>query len=256
MASGAPDQLVYLSNRPAVLAETLGYVRHFMPWVREAVVLTPAASLPELRSATAAVEGIDVVLVDETTVLSAAEQSSLSALHHGDRNTLLRRALLSRGPVDDVFLQSDDDYRPLKPIEADVFASDGRIVPYACHDLALYWRNESPFDRVQHVSYLVLSYLGAEHLCFASHMPQAIDKALALEAFAVAEKLTGGTEFDEWSLPINYGRLLAPERYAEPRTFRTMCWPQYPHEWPYWRRPEDLSFENFYPELYAKGRLF
>ena len=49
---------------------------------------------------------------------------------------MLRHALLARGPVDDVFLQSDDDYRPLKPIGAELFATDGRIVPYACYDLA------------------------------------------------------------------------------------------------------------------------
>ena len=28
-------QIAYISNRPAVLAETLTYVRHFMPWVSE-----------------------------------------------------------------------------------------------------------------------------------------------------------------------------------------------------------------------------
>jgi hypothetical protein len=254
MASGAPDQLVYLSNRPAVLAETLGYVHHFMPWIRQAVVLAPTSCLDELKRATDA-SGIDVVLVDEGALLTPQEQASLPS-RHGERNTTLRRALLARGPVDDIFLQSDDDYRPLKPVDSSLFAEDGRLVPYAYYDLALWRRNESSYDRGQHISYLVLSYLGAGTLGFASHMPQAIDKALAIESFDVAERVTGGIEFDEWSLPINYAIQQAPERFTAPRTFRTMCWPQYPHEWPYWRRPEDLTFENFYPELYQPGRLF
>ena len=252
MASGAPDQLVYLSNRPAVLAETLGYVRHFMPWVRQAVVLTPGPE--DVTRATADID-LDVVVLDESTLLTASERQALPN-RHGERNTTLRRALLARGPVDDVFLQTDDDYRPLKPVDPSLFVEDDRLVPYAFYDLAQWRRNESSFDRVQHVSYLVLSYIGAGTLGFASHMPQAIDKALAVESFDVAARITGGLEFDEWSLPINYAIQQEPKRYATPRTFRTMCWPQYPHEWPYWRRPEDLTFENFYPELYQPGRLF
>jgi hypothetical protein len=68
--------------------------------------------------------------------------------------------------------------------------------------------------------------------------------------------MTGGTTFCEWSFPLNYAQLMAPERFTDPSTFLTMCWPMHPHEWPYWRRPADLAFENFYPELYAPGALF
>jgi hypothetical protein len=251
MDGGAPDQIAYLSNRPAVLAETLDYVRHFMPWVRQAVVVAPAAALEQLRR----IEGDkpELVLVDERTLLAAGEQLPDG---HSARNAFLRRAMLERAPLDDVFLQSDDDYRPIKAVAPDLFVEDGRIVPYAFYDLAHWRRNESTYDRVQHASYLLLSYLGAGHLCFASHMPQAIDKALAAEAFDEAERITGSIEVCEWSLPQNYGAFVAPDRFAEPRTFRTMGWPQYPHEWPYWRRPEDITFENFYPELYRPGRLF
>jgi len=35
-----------------------------------------------------------------------------------------------------------------------------------------------------------------------------------------------------------------------------MCWPRLPHEWPFWVRPEELVFENFYPDLYEAGQLF
>lgn len=240
-------QVAYISNRPAVLAETLSYVRHFMPWITQAVVLTPQ---PEaVKRATDGVD-LDVVVVSDSDVARDIPTS------HSARNAHLRKALYARGPVDDVVLQSDDDYRPLRPVPVTDFVDHGRLVSYCFYDLAKWRRNESTYDGVQHSSYLAMSYLGGPTLAYASHMPQPIDKALFAQAFAAAEKLSPTTPFCEWSLPLNHGRLVAPERFAEPRTFRTMCWPQYPHEWPFWRRPEDIAFENFHPEHYQPGHLF
>jgi hypothetical protein len=249
------EQIVYLSNRPEVLAETLGYVRHFMPWLTEAVVLSPAAAHEQLHRLTADHDGVRIVLVSEDDVLTASEKNALSASHSA-RNATLRRLMYERGPVADVFVQSDDDYRPLRAIEPSSFVADGRLVSYACHDLALWRRNETTYDRVQHASYLALSYLGAGHLNFASHMPQPIDRELFAASFAAAMSLEPSGAFCEWSLPLNHGRLIAPERFGAVRTFQTMCWPRYPHEWPYWRRPDPVSFENFHPELYESGGLF
>ena len=246
------DQLVYLSNRPGILAETLDYVRHFMPWVSSAVVLGPAATVEALTGLDV---GIRLELVDERRLLTADEQRSLSTSHSA-RNATLRRILYARGPVADVFLQSDDDYRPLRAIEPSFFVTDGRLVSYACHDLALWRRDDTTYDRVQHSTYLALSYLGAAHLNYASHLPQPIDRALFGAAFDAAMELDDAGAFCEWSLPLNHGRLVAPERFAAPRVYRTMCWPRYPHEWPYWRRPEQIAFENFHPELYEAGGLF
>jgi len=252
VAQATLDQLVYLSNRPGILAETLDYVRHFMPWAREAVVLGPASTIEALRGAD---PGIRLTLVDETALLTPAEARELSTSHSA-RNATLRRILYDRGPVADVFLQSDDDYRPLRPIAPSFFSDDDRLVSYACHDLALWRRNDTTYDRVQHSTYLALSYLGAGHLNFASHLPQAIDRRLFGAAFDATMELDPTGAFCEWSLPLNHGRLVAPGRFSAPRVYRTMCWPRYPHEWPYWRRPEQIAFENFHPELYASGGLF
>jgi hypothetical protein len=250
------EQIVYLSNRPEVLAETLGYVRHFMPWLTEAVVLAPMGAHEQLRRLTANDRGVRIVVVNEDELLTTSEKQALSSSHSA-RNATLRRLMYERGPVADVFLQSDDDYRPLRPIEPSSFVDDaGRLISYACHDLALWRRNETTYDHVQHASYLALSYLGAGHLNFASHMPQAIDRRLFASSFAAAMSLDPTGAFCEWSLPLNHGRLIAPERFGQVRTFQTICWPRYPHEWPYWRRPEALAFENFHPELYASGGLF
>jgi hypothetical protein len=244
---GGLRQAAYISNRPEVLAQTLTYVRHFLPWITQAVVLTPQPDA--VKRATDGLD-LDVVVVDDQDVATDVPTQ------HSARNAHLRKAFYARGPLDDVVLQSDDDYRPLKAVGAEAFVEDGRLVSYAFYDLPKWRRNESTYDGVQHSSYLALSYLGGPTLAYASHMPQPIDKALFAAAFAAAEALAPGTPFCEWTLPLNHGRLTAPERFAEPRTFRTICWPQYPHEWPFWRRPEDLAFENFHPEHYQPGHLF
>jgi hypothetical protein len=246
----ALTQVVFLSNRPAILAETLTYVRHFSPWLTEAVVLAPRATLTALG------EQPGVTAIAEDSLLSVAEMRSTPA-DHSVRNAWLRRLLAERGPLHDVFLQSDDDYRPLRPVTADDFLDGDRLISYACHDLALWRRKESSYDAVQHATYLALSYLGGPHLNYASHQPQPIDRQLFLDAFAAGLALDPDGPFCEWSLPLNHGRLVAPERFAPPRTFRTMCWPRWPHEgWTYWRRPEDIAYENFHPELYAAGGPF
>lgn len=247
-----PSQVVYLSNRPRILAETLSYVRHFLPWLTDVVVLAPRRALRDLDGA-----GTGVTGVAEEDLLTAAERSSPPA-DHGVRNAWLRRLLAGRGPLHDVYVQSDDDYRPLRPVPSSDFVDDaGRIVSYACHDLAMWRWSGSSYDDLQQATYLALSYLGAPHLNYASHMPQAIDRALLLEAYAAAAPLDPAAPFCEWSLPLNHGRLVAPARFAPARTFRTICWPRWPHEgWSYWRRPDDLAFENFHPELYDRGGLF
>ncbi len=243
-------QIVFLSNRPEVLRETLGHVRHFMPWADDVVVLAPAATLDRL-DAPVAVTGIP-----EEDLLGPDAREELASLDHASRNFTLRVALARSGAVQDLFLCSDDDFRPLKPIEPAFFVEDGRSIGYASYDLALWRRNETSFDRAQHASYQALTYLGCEHLSYASHMPMAVDREVLLEAAGAVGRLTDSMQFCEWTLTYNYGRRHHPERFTEPRPFVVMCWPQYPHEWPFWVRPPEYAFENFYPDLYLPGHLF
>jgi hypothetical protein len=243
-------QIVFLSNRPAVLRETLDHVRHFVPWADDVVVLAPAATLDRLDSP------VPVTRISEEELLAPDERADLAALDHASRNVTLRLALARSGALGDSFISSDDDYRPLKPIAPDFFVEDGRYVGYASYDLALWRRDETAFDRAQHASYQALTYLGCEHLSYASHMPMALDTQILLEAFDAVGRLTDSRQFCEWTLTYNYGRRHHPDRFTEPRPFVAMCWPQYPHEWPFWVRPPEYAYENFYPELYEPGHLF
>ena len=60
----------------------------------------------------------------------------------------------------------------------------------------------------------------------------------------------------EWALYFNIAAALHPERFAPPRPFHTLGWPQFGAEWPWWVTPERYSFENFYPDMYEPGHLF
>ncbi|MEZ5320814.1 MAG: hypothetical protein R2698_01800 [Microthrixaceae bacterium] len=244
-------QIVYLSNRPEVLGETLDHVRHFMPWVDRALVAVPTAMLDRFRRCA---EGAD--LVDESD-LTGRSPGELGALDHVRRNVTIRRALVSSGSVAERFLLSDDDYRPLKPVEESYFSdTEGRDVGFACHDLDAWTGDETPFDHAQHTTAAALAYLGHHRRAFGSHMPQLMRTAWWKEAFAAWDRLRDDSLLDEWSLYFNVAAALHPDRMGAPRPFETMCWPPHPHEWLLWERPPEFVFENFYPDFYTPGHVF
>ena len=111
----------------------------------------------------------------------------------------MRRALVSTDLVDDVFLLSDDDYRPLRPINESFFHSDGRDVGYYFHDLGAWSGSGTPFCDAQHVTNDVLSYLGAPRLAYGSHMPQIVRKSYWDEAFSLLDELRDDSMICEWA---------------------------------------------------------
>jgi hypothetical protein len=241
-------QLVTLSTRPEVLAETWAHVRQFMGWVDELVVVTPKALAPRF-----AIDGATVLSDEDVTALSTGQ---LSALDHTERNFTIRGGLGTRAEIDDVFLMSDDDYRPLKPVHPDLFLDGDRHRGFYFYDLDAWPGDSTTFDAGQHHTRELLGYLGYERLAYASHMPQIIRKAHLAEAWELADRLSPTRCLCEWAWYFNVARALHPGDYAEPQPFRTLCWPQYPNEWPWWIRPAEYVFENFYPELYLPGHLF
>ena len=244
-------QIVYLSNRPQVMRETWHHVRHFMPWVDRALVVAPAAQ----REAFASWTGSDVrVLADED--VSGRSTADLRALDHVRRNVTLRRALVAAGEVDDVFLLSDDDYRPMREVGADFFTADGLDVGYFSYELGEWPGFETPFDEAQHVTHDALAFLGLPHLAYGAHMPQLMRRELWTEAFDLFSTVSDDDMVCEWALYFNVAQHRHPERFAEPRPFEVMGWPQYGAEWPWWVRPERWTFENFYPDMYEPGHLF
>ena len=244
-------QVVYLSTRPEVFATTWGMVRRFMPWVTNAVVVTPQAKADEMVNL-----GLQSVTVLSDESVTGMTTDAITALSHVPRNVTLRRAVINRDEIEPVFLLSDDDYRPLKPISPEFFVDDGLHVGYFCYDLNEWPGRFEDFDRAQHTTLRVLRYLDFPQIMYGAHMPQVIDRELWNTAFGHFDRLMQQNMVCEWSLYFNIAPVIAPDRFASPRPFETLCWPRFPGEWPWWVDPNGPSFENFYPELYEANGLF
>jgi len=245
-------QIVYLSNRPQVMRETWQHVRHFMPWVDRAVVVAPESRHGEFG---AWIDPSEVTLLGDAAV-SGRSVADLAALDHVRRNVTLRRSLVAAGLVDDVFLLSDDDYRPLRPVAPEFFTDGTRDIGYFSYELGEWPGDETPFDEAQHVTHDALAYLGLPHLAYGAHMPQIMRRDLWDEAFELFATVSDDSMVCEWALYFNVAQHRHPERFAPARPFEVMGWPQYGAEWPWWVRPPRWTFENFYPDMYDPGHLF
>lgn len=249
-------QIVYLSNRPAVLAGTLTAVARCQSWVDHAVVCAPAKQHDEMRSTAADVWPHRLTLIDENE-LTGLDAAAISALGHVERNVTLRRAMVEGGHTDATFLLSDDDYRPLTTIPStDFIGDDGRHQGYWFYELAQWPGDQTSYDRAQIRTLGILQLLGMPTLAYGSHMPQIMTVVGWQRAFERSDSVGGGALVDEWSLYFNINAAEAPEQFAEPQPFRTLAWPQWPHQWPFVVRPDPIRFENHYPEHEAEGGLF
>lgn len=239
-------QIVYISNRSEIFSETLKYVRHFMPFVSDVVVICPS----EMKGQFLAVEPtLPVCVIPEEGLL---ENSLKDTPDHQARNWKLRAALPQCSSVDSEFIMSDDDYRPLFPVSPDVYRSQGKHVGYYYFDDLLSWPNYlSDYDMGQRTTGRLLRCKGFSRLSFSSHMPQIVNKKVlseAVDAFPEATQLA----IDEWSLYFNFALKEFPDGFTRPRKYRTLCW-AYPLSSKALSRPRDPLFENFYPHFYATG---
>jgi hypothetical protein len=242
-------QIVVLSTRPAVLAETVAHVAHFLPWVDRWLVVTPDRVASDIDAGPAG-----TVLSDED--LTGLTPDRLGQLDHTTRNFVIRGALATHDLVDAEFVMSDDDYRPIKPTGPDDFRRDGRDRAHYFYDLDSWPGVDTTFDEGVHNTRELMAYLGAERLAYGSHMPQLFRKDHWAEAFEIAERAMPDRPLCEWSVYFNIARHRHPDDFCDPEPFRTLCWPEYANEWPWWVRPSDYAFENFYPGLYRPGHLF
>lgn len=249
-------QIVYLSNRPAVLAGTLGAVARCQDWVDHAVVCAPASLHESIGNAVAEAWSRRLTLLDESEI-SQLSQSQISALGHVERNVSLRRAMVEGGHTDEVFLLSDDDYRPLTTIPVtDYIADDGRHHSYYFYELSRWPGDQTSYDLAQIRTLGILQLLGFPTLAYGAHMPQIMTVSGWRRAFELSDRVGGGALVDEWSLYFNTAMAEQPGAMAPPRPFRTLAWPQWPHQWPFHVRPDPIRFENHHPEHEATGGLF
>ena len=247
-------QIAYISNRPDIALGTLDFVEALMPWISHGVIVCPRSQLVHLERPR---RRLTITLLPEEELLDDLHARFEQTRDHQVKNWLLRSSLARHRAIDDEFLMSDDDSRPLRPITEAFFREDRRHHRFHTYDLAAWQAQATDYDAGQHQTRALLEERGYPTLSYSAHMPQIIDKALYAEVVDAFEDATRqGLAIDEWSLYFNVAPRLRPHRFQEPRLYETLCWPALPTDWDIGDHPDRLSFENYTPTLYTPGGLF
>lgn len=242
-------QIVYISNRPEILRGTLSSVLRYMPFVKAAVLVVPRNAQQNFSYAS---DLLPVEFIHDESLVNAVH----TRLDHQARDYLLRTSLSEQSSISEEFIMSDDDYRPIAPVDLSFFKSDGKYRSYYFYDLCDWVFDDTEFDRGQHNTCQLLRYLGYPHLSYASHMPQIICKDLLRAARDRFAPYSGELSLCEWATYFNHAHRHHPELFLPPEPYKTLCWPACVTCWPRAIEPDEYVFENFSPDLYARNRPF
>ncbi len=244
-------QMVVLTARNDDIMKSLPYIEEFMPFIKELVVCCPPQNVQSFKIKYNGRLSLKFITDDELL-----NGESLPKDHQA-RNFFLRCKLMDQDVLNDVFIMTDDDYRPMKPITKEFFIKDGRYQGYYFYDIRDWqgtYNNYTSFDKgafktrdflIQH-DYPVLQY--------SSHQPQIIDRHIFKEMLSVHKGIEY-KPYDEWSTYFNYGFYFYPDKF-KPCESVSMCWPGDMASWDVHHVPREYFFENYYEELYKEGQMF
>lgn len=244
-------QLVVLTARNDDILSTLPYLEKYMPFVTEIVICCPDNNVDELREKYSGRFTLKFLTDCEIIDGKALPED------HATRNYFLRCLMMKKAVIDDVFIMTDDDYRPLRQISVSDFVRDGRYVAYYCHDLNEWggtYANPTSFDVGMKKSRKFLSEHGYPTMMYSSHQPQIIDKRIFNE---MTEKYPNVIDSGlcEWCTYFNYGVGTYPDMF-EVVPYISMSWPGANTDWKLYTVPKEFAFENHYSELYSPNRIF
>ena len=244
-------QLVLLTARFDDAQALLPYVDRFMPFIDRVLLLCP----DELAARRAELDGgrLSLSFLCDSQILAGEPLPE----DHAKRNFFLRCRAMKSDLLEDVFIMSDDDYRPMTTIGKDVFVDEDGYKGYYSYDLRK-WLGAShkftSFDEAVFAEREFLAENGYPTRQYASHMPQIIEKAIFLEMLDEH----GGIEtkgYLDWDVYFNYLQAKYPS-LLEVRPYVAMCWPGSAAEWPISVKPPRYLFENHYPQFYVENRIF
>lgn len=244
-------QMVFLSARPEPLLCTLPYIVRFMPFIKEIVVCCPD------RMAEYLAKNYDLDL--KLTVIT---DSQLLAGHelpqdHSTRNFFLRCLAMQRDELDDEFIMSDDDYRPLEEITEEVFFRDGKYISYYFIDLNDWQHTVAgifSYDRSMFKTLEFLKKNGYPTYSFSAHQPQVINKKWYRRLIAENPDITD-KGFDEWGTYFNYCAVHYRDHIVR-KPYIVLGWPNVGTLWKHGVRTDTYLFENFYDENYGHDGVF
>ena len=245
------SQMVVLTARNQDLLRTLPYLDACMPFIERMLVCCPKENIAELQ---AKWNGrIRLEFCSDEQLLNG---ETLPA-DHTERNFFLRCLMMRNAPLDDVFLMTDDDYRPLREITQKDFIRNGRYQAYYCYDLCEWHGTQEQYTSYDRSMFRTRDFLAAQHLPalqYSSHQPQIIDRRLYLEmldAFPGIEH----RGLDEWSTYFNYCISKHTAQFAAV-PYAAVGWPGNTSDWALWCQPKELFFENYYEALYEEDGIF
>ena len=245
------SQMAVLTARNDDLLRTLPYLEANMPFIERLLVICPQRNIAELQEKWNGRLRLDFFTDEELLAGESLPED------HTTRNFYLRCLLMQKAPLDDVFVMTDDDYRPLVPVEQTFFLRSGRYQAYYCYDLREWRGTQGAYTSYDRSMFRTRDFLTAQHLPtlqYSSHQPQIIDRKLYLEMLEeYPDIMMQG--LDEWSSYFNRSIAKYPSRFAA-RRYCSACWPGSVSDWQLWCEPESLIFENFYDALYEDHRVF
>ena len=143
------------------LEKRWNYVENLMPFLTEAVFVCPGSRLRDYCFKSR----LKVTVLDEAEVLGKNWERFQKAKDHQFRNCLLRFSLARLPEIDDEFIMSDDDNRPLVKIPLSLYKSEGRYTGYYFYDLKDWSPSGTHYDlgqletcRILEKDYGTLSY--------------------------------------------------------------------------------------------------
>jgi hypothetical protein len=254
-----PKQIVFLSARQDALLETLPYVEKHMPFITECLVFCPddmAVPFKEQYKGR-----LNLKTITDGELLSGLKLPK----RHTTRNFFLRSLMMMRPELDNEFIMSDDDYRPMKNIPISLFKNNGKYNAYECADLNDWFKililnygsggDVLLFD-FDHLMFTNLDFFRRENFsssyCFASHQPQIINKLFFIEFLKkYPENVIEGV--CEWCGYFNY-MASKHKKILNIKTYVSIGWLSQHNL--FYKAREEFWFENYYPEYYEKGRIF
>lgn len=244
-------QLVCLTARNDDMLATLPFIEKFMPFITEMVLCCPDRNVDELRER---YHGrLELKFLTDSQILDGKPLPE----DHSTRNYFLRCLAMRNPIIDDVFIMTDDDYRPLRTLTVGDFIEDGCYKAFYCYDLNA-WRgtynNPTSFDNCMRKSRRFLSDHDYPTMMYSSHQMQMIDKRIFNEMTAkYPDIITTGC--CEWCTYFNYGVGTYPDMF-KPVPYVTMGWPGVRSDWDVFVQPAEFLFENHYDFLYRPGQVF
>lgn len=240
-------QFVFISIYFENLQATIQTIDKYCDFVKEYIIVTSPKNIDIFQNLKTK---HSFTIIDETSILDK-EIKNFASKDHQSKNFLLRASLANLEILEEEFIMLDDDNQMLKPISKEKFISkEGKYKAYYFHDLLKYHHNITPYDKgQQNTKEILLAKNYKQLLSYSSHCPQIINKSIYKEAIQEFYEISLVKALDEWSIYFNYALTHYPHLFIK-QVFQTLNWPASPYQFTLPFTQDEISFENYYKELY------